>query len=156
MPLHPIRSTFVRPLTLAFVVAIAVGGHPVLALAGPRAADANLEFEAGTRGWQTVLDGVMGGLSTGRIAAGEGYTLHRHKKLHIRRQHERQVVTGLVVNEKVNLPRHTRHWLRAVEHHARTGKPVTLTPAQREGWKSLRTMIQKQVKASAQPHQAVG
>ncbi|MCE2880965.1 MAG: CIA30 family protein [Planctomycetaceae bacterium] len=35
----------------------------------------NLEFDNGTKGWQTVLDGVMGGLSTGRIAAGEGGTL---------------------------------------------------------------------------------
>ena len=39
------------------------------------AADSNLEFENGTKGWQTVLDGVMGGVSTGRIAAGEGGTL---------------------------------------------------------------------------------
>ncbi len=39
------------------------------------AADSNLEFESGTQGWQTVLDGVMGGLSTGRIEAGEGGTL---------------------------------------------------------------------------------
>jgi uncharacterized surface protein with fasciclin (FAS1) repeats len=39
------------------------------------AADSNLEFESGTRGWQTVLDGVMGGLSTGRIESGEGGTL---------------------------------------------------------------------------------
>ena len=39
------------------------------------AADSNLEFDQGTKGWQTVLDGVMGGLSTGRITAGEGGTL---------------------------------------------------------------------------------
>ena len=39
------------------------------------AADSNLEFDNGTKGWQTVLDSVMGGLSTGRIAAGEGGTL---------------------------------------------------------------------------------
>ena len=38
-------------------------------------AQSNLEFDSGTKGWQTVLDGVMGGLSTGRIAAGEGGTL---------------------------------------------------------------------------------
>jgi uncharacterized surface protein with fasciclin (FAS1) repeats len=44
--------------------------HPL-----PVAADSNLEFDSGTKGWQTVLDGVMGGLSTGRIAAGEGGTL---------------------------------------------------------------------------------
>lgn len=43
--------------------------------AAAAAADVNLEFESGTAGWQTVLDGVMGGLSTGRIAEGEGGTL---------------------------------------------------------------------------------
>ena len=39
------------------------------------AADTNLEFNQGTKGWQVVLDGVMGGLSTGRIAEGDGGTL---------------------------------------------------------------------------------
>jgi uncharacterized surface protein with fasciclin (FAS1) repeats len=39
------------------------------------AAESNLEFDSGTQGWQTVLDGVMGGLSTGRIEAGNGGTL---------------------------------------------------------------------------------
>jgi hypothetical protein len=32
---------------------------------------ANLEFDAGTKGWRTVLDGVMGGLSTGKVAPSE-------------------------------------------------------------------------------------
>ena len=48
----------------------AAHAHPL-----PRAAESNLEFDSGTKGWQTVLDGVMGGRSTGRIAAGEGGTL---------------------------------------------------------------------------------
>jgi uncharacterized surface protein with fasciclin (FAS1) repeats len=39
------------------------------------AADSNLEFDQGTAGWQTVLDGVMGGRSTGRIAQGESGTM---------------------------------------------------------------------------------
>jgi uncharacterized surface protein with fasciclin (FAS1) repeats len=60
-PLHPIRVS-VLTLLLACVPCAS-------------AADSNLEFENGTKGWQTVLDGVMGGLSTGRIAAGEGGTL---------------------------------------------------------------------------------
>jgi len=46
-----------------------------LCTATPALAQSNLEFDSGTKGWQTVLDGVMGGLSTGRIAAGEGGTL---------------------------------------------------------------------------------
>ena len=39
------------------------------------AADSNLEFDNGTKGWQTVLDGVMGGRSTGRISTGEAGAL---------------------------------------------------------------------------------
>jgi uncharacterized surface protein with fasciclin (FAS1) repeats len=39
------------------------------------AAESNLEFDGGTQGWQTVLDGVMGGLSTGRIEPGDGGTM---------------------------------------------------------------------------------
>jgi uncharacterized surface protein with fasciclin (FAS1) repeats len=49
---------------------------PTMAQTNPAPTSAsNLEFDSGTKGWQTVLDGVMGGLSTGRIAAGEGGTL---------------------------------------------------------------------------------
>ena len=55
-----------RPCLVAALLACA---------ACPAAADSNLEFEQGTKGWQTVLDGVMGGRSTGRIEAGEGSTL---------------------------------------------------------------------------------
>jgi len=47
----------------------------LICAACPAAPDSNLEFDQGTKGWQTVLDGVMGGLSTGRIAEGEGGTL---------------------------------------------------------------------------------
>jgi len=43
------------------------------------------------------------------IARDEGYALHIHKKLRISRKHDRQFVTGLVVNKKVNLPR-SRRW----------------------------------------------
>jgi hypothetical protein len=38
------------------------------------AADSNRELQSGTTGWQTVVDGVMGCLSTVRIEAGEGGT----------------------------------------------------------------------------------
>jgi hypothetical protein len=65
------------------------------------------------------------------------------KKLHIRRQHDRQQVTGLVVNERLNLPRSVRRRLRAIEHHLRTGRTATLTPAQLTGWKALQAMIAK-------------
>lgn len=74
----------------------------------------------------------------------EGYALHARRKLHIRRQCDRQVVTGLVVNERVNLPRETRRWLRAVEHRAAKGRKATLSPAQLAGWRALQSMIETQ------------
>jgi RNA-directed DNA polymerase len=76
-----------------------------------------------------------------RVVHAEGYQVHGSKKLRIRRTHQRQQVTGLVVNRRVNLPRKTRRWLRAVEHHQRTGRPATLTPEQLAGWRALEHMI---------------
>jgi RNA-directed DNA polymerase len=79
-----------------------------------------------------------------RVAAEAGYRLHGRKKLHIRRQHQQQQVTGLVVNGGVRLPRRTRRWLRAVEHHLRAGRPATLTPLQMVGWRALSQMVARQ------------
>lgn len=73
-----------------------------------------------------------------------GYRMHRRKKLHIRRRHQRQMVTGLVVNEVVQLPRKLRRKLRAMEHRVLTDQPITCTPQQFEGWMSLLTMIDEQ------------
>ena len=81
---------------------------------------------------------------TARIVSDEGYALHRHKKLHVRRRHQQQRVTGLVVNDRVNLPRSTRRWLRAVEHHLATDRPATLTSRQIEGWRSFQSMVARQ------------
>ncbi len=79
-----------------------------------------------------------------RILKAQGYTLHRGKKLSIRRRHQRQVVTGLVVNDHPQLPRVVRRRLRAAEHRLRTGRGATYSPAELAGWQSLRTMIEKQ------------
>ena len=79
-----------------------------------------------------------------RVAAAEGYRVHGRKKLHIRRRHQQQQVTGLVVNAGVRLPRRTRRWLRAVEHHLRAGRPATLTPQQLAGWRALCQMVARQ------------
>jgi len=84
-----------------------------------------------------------------RIVEHEGYRLHTKKKLRIMRPHDRQVVTGLVVNAGVHLPRHTRRWLRAVEHHMATDRPCTLTPAQVQGWRALQGMIAQQAGAES-------
>lgn len=92
-----------------------------------------------------------------QIAADEGYQLHKRKKLHVRRRHQRQEVTGLVVNDGVNLPREKRRWLRAVQHRAdmsgadglssdyrALAKRPTLSPEQLDGWRALERMIEKQ------------
>jgi hypothetical protein len=79
---------------------------------------------------------------TKRIVADEGYLLHQDKKLRIMRRHDRQLVTGLVVNDWPTLPRHTRRWLRAVEHHVSADRPATLSPQQLQGWRALVHMIQ--------------
>jgi len=78
------------------------------------------------------------------ILSDEGYEIHSRKKLHVSRRHDRQIVTGLVVNERVNLPRETRRRLRAIGHHHRIGRPATLTPAQLAGWHAIEAMIKKQ------------
>ena len=72
-----------------------------------------------------------------------GYQMHGDK-LRIRRQHQQQKVTGLVVNERVNLPRQVRRKLRAVEHHHKTNRPATMTREQLAGWRALQQMIEKQ------------
>jgi hypothetical protein len=76
-----------------------------------------------------------------RVAGEHGYRLHKRRKLRVSRPHQQQRVTGLVVNEKVALPRRTRRWLRAVEHRLRTGGEATLTREQLAGWLSLQEMI---------------
>ena len=98
--------------------------------------------------------------SVREVVEHEGYQLHQRKKLSVRRQHQQQMVTGLVVNQRVNLPRSTRRWFRAVEHRTRMSQPTaltsyqplsysrrklpTLSPTQLEGWRSFRAMVQRQ------------
>jgi hypothetical protein len=44
----------------------------------------------------------------------------------------------------VQLPRRTRRWLRAVEHHLKTGRRASLTRDQLQGWRAFEKMIEKQ------------
>ena len=62
---------------------------------------------------EEIIDGVF------MIIRRSGYRPHLGKKLNIRRRGQRQSVNGLVVNERVNLPRERRRWLRSVKHRAR-------------------------------------
>lgn len=73
-----------------------------------------------------------------------GYRLHMKRKLHIRHKHHCQTVTGLVVNDGVNLPRSTRRRLRAIEHRLRTTGSASLTESQLDGWRALQHMVETQ------------
>jgi len=79
----------------------------------------------------------------GRHLKGVGYRLNE-KKTRILRRHQQQKVTGLVVNDRVNVPRHIRRKLRAVEHRLNTGQRATMTREQLDGWKALLAMVEKQ------------
>ncbi|MEW5991464.1 MAG: reverse transcriptase family protein [Chloroflexota bacterium] len=89
---------------------------------------------------------IIGGVR--RVVARDGYELN-DRKVRVMRRHQRQLVTGLVVNEHPQLPRGRRRWLRAVENHLRTGRPATLTPDQLRGWQGLGVMISSQAAAFA-------
>ncbi len=78
------------------------------------------------------------------IARRLGYTLHGKKKTRIRRRHQRQLVTGLVVNDAPRLPRETRRRLRAIEHQLSTRGSASLSEQQLAGWRSLQAMIKSQ------------
>ena len=79
----------------------------------------------------------------GRQLKAFGYQLNT-KKTRILRQHQQQKVTGLVVNDRVNVPRLIRRKLRAVEHRLNTGQRATMTREQLDGWKALLAMVERQ------------
>ena len=78
------------------------------------------------------------------ILKDEGYAPQLHKKVRFMRRHDRQLVTGLVVNQKVALPRELRRKLRAARHHVKKGKTSTWNEAQLKGWAALESMIRTQ------------
>ncbi len=81
-----------------------------------------------------------------------GYTLHA-RKTRILRRHQRQMVTGLVVNGGVRLPRRLRRRLRSARHRLHTGRTPTWTPEQLHGWSSLEHMIRTQAAQENEPQQ---
>ena len=83
-----------------------------------------------------------------KILALHGYQLHRDRKLHVRRRHQRQEVLGLTVNSGVRLSRKKRRWLRAVRHRLETTGECTLTARQLEGWAAFEHMIETQRRRS--------
>ena len=75
-----------------------------------------------------------------RVLKRAGFAVHP-AKTRILRRHQRQTVCGLVVNDRLNLPRETRRRLRAALHRRRTTGEATLTDAQLRGWAGVLAMV---------------
>lgn len=70
-----------------------------------------------------------------------GYRLQREKRPKIRRPHQPQLVTGLVVNRKVSVPREVRRLVRAMAHRRKLGKPITVKPSRLAGLEGYLRMV---------------
>ena len=75
-----------------------------------------------------------------RTAGRAGFALHP-SKTRILRRHQRQMICGLVVNDRLNLPRAKRRQLRAALHRRRTGRAATYTDEQLAGWAGVLAMV---------------
>lgn len=129
-----------NPKTLEFVE----GGFDASGFYSRYADDLTISFE---KNIERVANQAI--YLTKEIVEDEGYKLHTKKKLRIMRNHDRQMVTGLVINEGVRLPRETRRWLRAVRHRESMGRQSTLTAQQLAGWTALENMVDKVVEKQA-------
>ena len=79
-----------------------------------------------------------------QILEEEGFRIQKKKRVRIQRSHQRQTVTGLVVNRAVSLPRGIRRRVRAMEHREKLGKLDSQAHAQLRGWRALSAMITAQ------------
>ncbi|GAB4271387.1 MAG: hypothetical protein Kow0029_09030 [Candidatus Rifleibacteriota bacterium] len=75
-----------------------------------------------------------------KILLDMGYKPNK-KKIRVLRQHQQQKVTGLVVNQKVQIPRETRRWLRAVRHRLKKTGTCTLSLEQLQGWEAYEHQV---------------
>jgi hypothetical protein len=78
------------------------------------------------------------------IVAEEGFVIQRKKRIRIQRAHQRQTATGLVVNQKVNLPRVTRRLIRAIQHRERQGRLDEAGRRRLRGLLDFQRMVEKQ------------
>jgi RNA-directed DNA polymerase len=70
--------------------------------------------------------------TVGQIVASEGYLLNR-SKTKVMRRGTRQIVGGIVVNERPALPREVRRRLRAMSHYRNLGRELSISPESLDG-----------------------
>ena len=78
-----------------------------------------------------------------QILDSEGYMIQEKKRIRIQRSHQRQTTTGLVVNDKVNLPKEMRKRIRSMRHHHSKGTLSKSDIQRLAGYESLLKMIGK-------------
>jgi retron-type reverse transcriptase len=76
-----------------------------------------------------------------KILRDYGYEIQKKKKVRVIRQHQRQTVVGLVVNQKVNWPRDLRRKIRAMEHQLKIGRIDKYQSKKVNGYASMLSMI---------------
>jgi len=79
-----------------------------------------------------------------RIIESEGFRIQKKKRVRIQRAHQRQTATGLVVNQRVNLPREVRRRMRAMQHRQRLGQLAPSQQRELAGWEALSGMVRQQ------------
>ncbi len=78
-----------------------------------------------------------------KVISSEDYEIQKKKRVRVQRSHQRQTTTGLIVNEKVNLPRAMRRKIRSMQHH-RGNKTISAKDLNRlKGYEGLLKMINK-------------
>jgi|GEM_PF-1944380 len=78
-----------------------------------------------------------------QILASEGYEIQQKKRIRVQRSHQCQTTTGLVVNDKVNLPKKMRKRIRAMRHHLSKGTLSEKDTQRLVGYESLLKMVDK-------------
>ncbi len=101
----------------------------------------------------------------GAVVGEYSYVLNPHKT-RVQRSGGRQVVTGLVVNNAVALPRRLRRSIRAALHSDKEGRSVTqvtrdqrglpMTKAQLRGWLAFNTMVKQRYGSAILEHEQWG
>jgi RNA-directed DNA polymerase len=73
----------------------------------------------------------------------ENYEVQWQKGVKILRRHQRQIVTGILVNDRLRLPRETRNRLRALRHQKELGLLDEFQLKRLKGYELLNNMVER-------------
>ncbi len=78
-----------------------------------------------------------------KLVKDEGYKIQYQKGIKILRPHQRQIVTGLIVNEEVRIPREMRKLIRAMQYRLQKGLLTEKDKKCLEGYELFSSMVEK-------------